>query len=354
MKPVSLSFETHLPRTIMGATIRDVAREAGVSPATVSRVYNDSAPVREETRKRVLATAKRLRYVPNGTARALSINKTHVLGFVLPEPHREFFSEIIRGIDETAHQAGYNMLVSSTHNRLESTHAALRVLRGRVDGLIIMSPHHQADLLLESLSLRTPVAFVMTTVGETPYDAFQVDNEGGGYAATRHLVEQGHRRIAIIKGHDDNLDTQERLAGYRRALGEAGISPDPTWELPGAFNRESGIAAAKRMLRLDPRPTAVFAINDYMAFGALGAFQDAGLDVPGDIALVGFDDIMSAHYVSPPLSSVRVPTADLGRQATQRLLDLVGRGVGPPDDPLRVNMATELVVRASSQTYASG
>lgn len=337
----------------MGATIRDVAREAGYSPATVSRVFNDSAPVREETRKRILETAKRLRYVPNGTARALSINKTHVLGFVLPEPHREFFSEIIRGIDETAHRAEYNMLVSSTHNRLENIHSALRVLRGRVDGLIIMSPHHEADLLLESLSPRTPVTFLMTTVGDTPYDAFQVDNEGGGYAATAHLIEQGHRRIAIIKGQDDNLDTQERLAGYRRALQDAGVEPDPSWELPGAFTRESGIAAAERMLELDPRPTAVFAINDYMAFGALGTFQEAGLDVPGDIALIGFDDIMSARYVNPPLTSVRVPKAELGRQATQRLLDLVGRGVGPPDDPLRVKMPTELVVRASSQASVS-
>ncbi|NBC17346.1 MAG: substrate-binding domain-containing protein [Bacteroidetes bacterium] len=338
----------------MGATIRDVAREAGVSPATVSRVYNDSAPVREETRKRVLATAKRLRYVPNGTARSLSINKTHVLGFVLPEPHREFFSEIIRGIDETAHQAGYNMLVSSTHNRLENTHAALRVLRGRVDGLIVMSPHHEADLLMESLSPRTPVAFIMTAVGETPYDAFQVDNEGGGYEATRHLLEQGHRRIAIIKGPDDNLDTRERLAGYREALREAGVQADPSWELSGAFTRESGIAAAERLLELDPRPTAVFAMNDYMAFGALGAFQMAGLNVPGDVALVGFDDIMSAQYVNPPLSSIRVSSAELGRRVTQRLLDLVGRGSGLPDDPLRIKMATQLVVRDSSQISASG
>ncbi|HEX7117567.1 MAG TPA: LacI family DNA-binding transcriptional regulator [Longimicrobiales bacterium] len=329
----------------MPATIRDVAREAGVSVATVSRVFNDSGPVKAETRRRIMTVARRLRFVPNTAARSLSTRRTHAVGVVLPDLHGEFFSEVIRGIDQVVQRRGCHVLVSSSHNDRAAVAKALRAMRGRVDGVVIMAPDMDVPTLVANLPERLPVVLLNSDLGHGQYDSLNIDNFGGAYAVTRHLLRRGHRRIGMISGADHNHDARERLRGYRAALADARVEFREELVAPGAFTESSGHAAAKRLLALAPRPTAIFAGNDSMALGALSALRAAGLRVPEDVALTGFDDVPMARYVTPPLTTVRVSIAELGMRAAARLFDSLEAGGGA--EPVHELLPTELVVRCS-------
>jgi LacI family transcriptional regulator len=324
-------------------TIRDVAREAGVSVATVSRVFNDRTIVSEGTARQVREVAARLGYVPHSGARSLITNKTHTIGILLPDLYGEFFSEIIRGIDQAAQRSGYHVLVSSSHAERSGLDAALRTMRGRVDGLIVMWPESETDESLSHASLGLPLV-LLSCRGDHETDSITVANCDGARAMVEHLISLGHRRIAIITGSPRNFDAAERLRGYRAALEAAGIGLDPALELAGAFSERSGYEAAQRMLTRSPRPTAVFASNDSMAIGAVSAVREAGLRVPEDIAVTGFDDIPMARYMNPPLTSVHVDIAALGERAIGRLLDVVQRGATGPH---RDTLDTTLMIRRS-------
>jgi len=325
-------------------TIKDVAREAGVSVATVSRVWNDAAFVSPETRQRVSEIAARLGYSPHGAARSLITRTTHALGVLLPDLYGEFFSEIIRGIDHTAQADGYHILVSSSHDSKDEIDAALRSMRGRVDGMIIMSPDLEAQRTLHALQGSFPVVLLNGGAESKAFDTITIENHEGASAMVRHLVQRGHRRIAMIAGPERNYDAAERLRGYRSALGESGIAPDPAFVLAGDFSELSGHRAARAMLALDPRPTAIFAANDSMAIGALSALREAGLRVPEDIAVAGFDDIPMARYMNPPLSTVHVDISKLGERATTLLLSSLQNGERPRK---QLQLATNLVIRSS-------
>ncbi len=305
------------------ATIKDVAQAAGVSVATVSRVYNDSELVRENTALRVRDAALRLGYVPNGAARSLSTNRTHTLGVLLPDLYGGFFSEVIRGIDQTAQRNGFHLLVSSSHDGRPGVEAALRSMRGRVDGLIVMWPEMDAETALRNLPAGFPLVLMSAPVGPEAFDVITIANYDGARAMVRHLLDLGHRRIAIIKGAEGNYDAAERLRGYRAALAEAGESPAPALEVSGDFSESSGFRATGELFAGTPAPTAVFAANDSMAIGALSALREAGRRVPDDVAVAGFDDIPLARFLDPPLSSVHVDISALGERATLRLLEAV-------------------------------
>lgn len=304
-------------------TIKDVAREAGVSIATVSRVLNETGPVDENTRRRVRQVAKQLKYVPSAIGRSLSTKKTDAIGLLLPDLFGEFFSEVLRGSDQTAQQAHYHLVVSSSHNNKEAIEAALRMMRGRVDGLVIMSPHIDAETLNENLPHSLPVVLLNCYVQSDKFDALNIDNYGGAFAMTQHLLSHGHRRVAIIKGTEHNFDAAERLRGYRDAMRQFGGEVDERLELSGAFSESSGYEAATELLKLLPRPTAVFASNDSMAIGALSALRDRGVQVPEEIALAGFDDVPIASFLTPTLSSVQVGIHHLGVRAIETLLHAV-------------------------------
>ena len=305
------------------ATIKDVAREADVSVATVSRVFNDSGPVSESTRQRILEVAGRLQYSPNGAARSLITNRTSTIGVLLPDLYGEFFSEVIRGMDQAAQPSGYHLLVSSSHDAKDEIEAALRAMRGRVDGLIVMSPHVDARSLVTNVPGTLPIVLLNCAVTGNGYDALSIENQRGARDMVRHLLGLGHRSIAIITGAAGNHDAAERLRGYQDAMREAGVAVPNDWVIPGDFTEASGYRAATAVLALRDRPTAVFAANDAMAIGALSALRDAGVAVPGDIAVVGFDDIPMARYMSPPLSSVHVAIAELGTQAVRTLIHAI-------------------------------
>jgi LacI family transcriptional regulator len=307
----------------MSVTIREVASRAGVSIATVSRVFNNSDPVDEGTRQRVKKAATELRYIPNVLGRSLSMRRTDSIGLLLPDLFGEFFSEVIRGCDQTAQKNHYQLLVSSSHNNRNQIEAALRMMRGRVDALVIMSPHIDAETLTENLPRTLPVLLLDCRVESNGFDSLNIDNEQGAAAMTNHLISHGHRRIAIIKGTEGNVDAAERLRGYSTAMREAGIPPDERLQVAGEFTEASGYDAARALLAVVPRPTAIFASNDSMAIGALSALRDHGMQIPGDMALAGFDDVPIGSYLSPALSSVHVGINNLGIKAIETVLHAV-------------------------------
>jgi LacI family transcriptional regulator len=309
-----------------------------VSVATVSRALNGSASVTAQTRRRIAGVAARLRYVPHGAARSLVTRRTQTIGALLPDLFGEFFSELIRGIDLAARARGLQLLVSSSHGDAAEAATALRAMQGRVDGLLIMSPHVDARFLREHLSAALPAVLMNTSVSDRRYATLNIDNYGGARAMTRHLLECGYRDLAFVTGPADNFDAAERLKGFR----EASANSARVRLLEGDFSEESGYRAGRQLAAARQRPQAVFAANDMMAIGCLFALTEAGLSVPEDIALVGFDDIPIARYVNPPLTTVRVRIADLGHDALERLVACME---GP--DAADRTLACEIVRRAS-------
>jgi LacI family transcriptional regulator len=266
----------------------------------------------------------------------------------------------MRGIDQAARRRGFHVLVSSSHADRAEIEAAVRAMMGRVDGLVVMAPDVDAAALAANLPESLPVVLLNSGLGgeddqaagaaaaSIPFDVVDVDNYGGARGAVRHLAAMGHTRIAIIKGAERNHDARERLRGYRDAVAGAGLEAPPRWEIAGDFTEGAGHEAARRLLKMRPRPTAIFAANDTMAIGALSALREAGVRVPEDVSVVGFDDIPLARYMSPPLSSVHVDIVRLGGRAVERLLEVVAEGTGESAGiRRRETLPTTLVVRAS-------
>ena len=302
----------------MAVTIKDVAREARVSVASVSRALNGHQNVTSETRERILGVVRNLRYMPHTGARSLITRRTQTIGVLLPDLYGEYFSEIIRGIDLAARARGLHLLVSSSHGDAAEASTAIRAMRGRVDGLLVMSPHADADFLADNLPDDLPSVLLNTRVAGHQYSSLTVDNYRGACAMVRHLAGCGHRRIAFISGPSNNFESEERLRGYRETL--ASLVPGSREQvLRGDFSEESGYRAGRLLLAQVRRPDAAFAANDMMAIGCLFALNEAGLHVPRDIALTGFDDIPMARFVTPPLTTVRVRISEMGARALERL-----------------------------------
>ena len=333
----------------MSVTMRDVARRAGFSVATVSRVLNGSGPVAERTRARVAEAASALHYVPNATARSLKTRLNETVGVLLPDLYGEFYSEVIRGVEGAARARGYHTVLTSIRGDHGELAAALRSFVGRVDGLVVMSPEIGPDVLRANFSAGVPVALLGRVLDG--HAAVTIDNEGGAYEMTAHLARLGHRRIAHVAGGASNADTKARLAGYRRALAECGLGADPALVLWGDFTEDSGYAAGQEILGRADRPTAVFAANDAMAIGVLKALREGGLSVPDDVALVGFDDVPVAAYVTPGLTTARAPIREMGARAVEAVLDAVDQdaagGDGQPVRPAPIILPTRVVVRTS-------
>lgn len=335
----------------MSVTMRDVARLAGVSVATVSRVLNASAVVQTDTRDRVLAVARDLRFAPNGAARSLITQRTHALGVILPDLHGEFFSELLRGMDRTAQRHGHHLLVSSSHHEPEGLAIAVRAMRGHVDGLLVMAPDIPLATLVELLPGGSPT--VLLNCGELPAGVHPdvrvigVDNHGGARAMTRHLLALGHRRIGFIAGAAHNFDAAERERGHRDELAAAGLAPDDRLHVRGAFTESGGWRAATTLMKLAEPPSAIFCANDAMAIGALSALRGAAITVPDEVAVVGFDDIPVAQFLYPALTSVRVGIAALGERSASLLLHSLGEGPSATGAAPREVLPTALVIRGS-------
>ncbi len=331
-------------------TIRDVARAANVSTATVSRVLNRSETVAEPTVSRVLKVANELDYVPHGGARSLASKRTDTIGVLLPDLHGEFFSELIRGIDAGTSAHGLHLLLSRSHGDPQEAAAVLRAMRSRVDAMLVMSPYADGEELSTALKGDVPLVLLNSSSGGVGgrHPTFAIDNHAGAYAITAHLIETGRRRIAFIAGPADNIEAAERLRGYRAALAATGQSGEQIAQ--GDFTEHSGLAAARQLLRT-ANPDAIFAANDMMAIGCLQALREAGLRVPGDVALAGFDDIPVARFVEPPLTTAGVSIAEIGRQALECCVAII-RGADAGDR--NRTFTPQLVVRASTGSSKQG
>lgn len=337
-------------RLSRATTIKEVAARAGVSVATVSRALNGVGPIKQGTLQRVHDAAKSLRFIPHSGARSLSTRTTHTVGLVLPDLHGEFFSEVIRGADLAARRHGYHLLVSGSHNDRNDMTAVLRAMRGRVDGLMLMTPELGVDAVLDELPPQMPVVTVNAEAKH--FSSITIDNYGGAQTVVRHLAGIGHKRIAFICGPSANADAAERSRGYRDACQHNGVVCSTSLEVGGDFSEAAGYAAAMKMIELSPRPTAIFAANDAMAIGALFALRESGISVPEGMALVGFDDIPIARYVTPRLTTVAVAIAELGRRAFELLHQSIGNNKTSRRPP-RETLATTLVVRESCGAMAA-
>jgi LacI family transcriptional regulator len=323
------------------ATIRDVARRAQVSVASVSRALNGFDNVSERTRERIADAVRDLGYVPHVGARSLSLARTNAIGAVLPDLHGEFFSEVLCGMDREASRRGYLLLLSNLHSGPGAL--ALKAMRGRVDGLIVMAPHLQEDELAAALPRGLP-AILINTRGGTGTPAIHLDNRGGARAVVDHFVAHGRKRLVHIAGPLANIDAQERAEAFRTAAEGHGVE----WEVvQGDFEEESGEAAIAALLKAGHRFDAVFAANDNMAIGALQALRAAQVRVPEDVAVAGFDDIPLARHLG--LTTVKVRIADLGERAVSRLLAGLAGGDSGGDEL----HAPELLVRQTTFADAS-
>jgi LacI family transcriptional regulator len=321
------------------ATIRDVARRAQVSVATVSRTLNRLENVSEETRTRVADAVRELGYVPHAGARSLSLSRTNAIGVVLPDLHGEFFSEIVRGMDREASRLGYLLLLSNLHGRKQQAANALLAMRGRVDAMLVMAPQLSEAELSGALPERLPTLLINTRTQEGGRPSIHLDNAAGARAVVEHLVKLGRRRLVHIAGPQGNIDAQERADAFRKTCAGHGLACEI---VAGDFSEESGVAAVQMLLEQGAAFDGIFAANDNMAIGALQALRASGVVVPADVALVGFDDIPLARHLG--LSTVRVRIAELGEHAVARLLAIVG-GEDEGGDELH---APELIVRSTS------
>lgn len=331
------------------AKIADVARLAGVSVATVSRALSMPDVVTEETRRRVLSAVAATGYTPNIAARNLRARRTMMALVVVPDIANVFFSEILRGIDETLSEAGYGLIIANLDNSTDKeTRYVDLVLAGQVDGVLLLCGHvigrpgrslREAGLPMVAVCERIP--------GET-FPQVEIDNRAAARVAVEHLISLGHRRIAYLSGPQTNILDGERCAGYREALAAHGLKAEQDWHCPGDFTISAGTRAATCLLALPEhrRPTALFAANDEMAVGFLNAIRQAGLSVPGDIAIVGFDGIAYADFAQPALTTIVQPRRALGGTAAAILADMMQ---GRPAAKGVTRLATELLVRNSSR-----
>lgn len=331
-------------------TIREVAESAGVSYATVSHVINNTRWVSQETRERVLAAMDALNYRPNALARSLRQGKTNTIGLVLPDSANPFFAEISRSIEDEAFKKGYSVFLCNTELDTQRELFYVDVLsKKQVDGIIFVAAGDQADSLDFLVRRNMPVVMIDRDVPNVEVDAVLTDNQLGGWLATRHLLELGHTRIACIAGPSSITPSAERIIGYRKALEEAGVPYDETLVICGDYHAQSGMEITHLILKMNPRPTAIFALNDLMALGALRAAAEAGCSVPKDLAVVGYDDLEIAHFTNPPLTTIAQPKKEIGARAIHLLVDRMTSRSSPPS---RLVLPPELIVRRSTQAIA--
>lgn len=325
-------------------TIKTIADAAGVHPSTVSRALdpNNSSKVKSETVRRVKRVAESLGYEPNPWARSLRTRKTMTLGLLLPRLTDTVLASMFEAAADRAREFGYQaMTVSTREDPEEEGRLAELLLERRVDGLIFATCRLDDPLPRRIASRGTP--FVLMNRASADFPVVRTDDELGGYLATRHLLGLGHRRIGVIAGRPDVSTAAYRLRGYRAALMEAGLKVDDDLVVPSEFAASGGVVAGGQLLSMRNRPTAILAVNDSTAVGAISVARDLGLRIPDDLSVVGYNDDQLASLLPVPLTSVKAPLEQMGRSAVDMLLDRIGGG-----DPASIVLPPSLVARASS------
>lgn len=310
------------------ATMKQVAERAGVSTSTVSHVINNTRSVSDDVRKRVQAVIEEMRYIPSAVARSLKNDKTYTIGVSVPDNTHPSFAELLRGIEDAAFAVGYNIMLCNGHDDPQRQASHLRgLIEKRIDGLVLVGGSTRDQLAPLLASQHLPIVLADHEVPGLDADFIGLDHEATGYAATRHLIELGHRRIACLAGPEGQPAGQERLAGCRRALREAGIELGDAYLVHGEADCQGGHDAVRRLLALPVPPSALFACNAMLALGALCAAQEAGLELPGQLSVTGGDDLGAAAFAMPRLTTVAQPVYDMGRRLADLLFQRI-RGEG--------------------------
>ncbi len=330
-------------------TMKDIAREAGISTTTVSRALNNKDAISPSTRKRILELAKQMDYTPNAVARGLKASRSATIGVVITDISDPFFAPIVKGIEKAARQEDYHLILSNTDENYQMEEEALETLiERRVDGLLITPVQTSFQDIVELKKKTIPFVLICRHFNFellVELDYVSTDDVKGALLATTHLIEKGHRRILFINGPTYVSSAKERLAGYKRALFEAGVKLDESLIREGGIKMEDGYRITKEELEKPRRFTAIFAYSDFVALGAMKALKEANLKIPRDIALIGYDDIDIVSFLEVPLTTMRIPKYELGMEGFKLLTKKMA---GEADSPQKVILPTELVVREST------
>ncbi|HEY0754389.1 MAG TPA: LacI family DNA-binding transcriptional regulator [Ktedonobacteraceae bacterium] len=347
MSRKTTSGRTNLARDI---TIFDVADEAGVSYSTVSRVVNNKSNVNPETRERVLRAMAQLGYVGNIPARSLAGGSTRVVGLLVDHLNTSYMGEIIRGIDEALEANNYNLMLYTTHQRKTKESAYVtKITRNLADGLLLILPRNEKAYLETLYQRRFPHVLIDYQGYNQQVPSVITTNRQGAYDATAYFISSGHRRIGFITGNMEIGCSHERLLGYQAALTDHGLDLDPQLVGEGDFLQPQGYECTHQLLNLPVPPTALFVSNDVMAFGAMEAARERGLQLPRDLSIIGFDDIPQAAHMHPALSTVRQPLEEMGRHAASLLLKYIAN---PLAEVERIELPTKLIIRESCQALS--
>jgi LacI family transcriptional regulator len=331
-------------------TIYDVAERAGVAPATVSRVINRSGYVSDATRRRVEKAIEDLNYAPNRLAQGLRSKQTHTLGLVLTDITNPFWTTVARGVEDAASEEDFSVILCNTdESKAKQSQYVSLLLQKQVDGFILVPASQDVDEIASIQDRHIPIVVLDRKVS-LPADSVRCDSEKGAYDLVKHLLQLGHRRIGVLSGSKNVSTATDRVRGYCRALSDAGLPVDDRLILYEAFTQDAGYTMTEAMLRISPPPTALFAVNNFIAIGAVRALREAGLQVPEDMAIVAFDDLPLTLLVEPYLTVAAQPAYEMGWRATELLLARLNDEA--PEAYQEVILPTELVVRQSSGARA--
>jgi len=330
----------------MKATIYDIAREAGVSIATVSQVINGKGKISEKRRAEIMEIMERLHYQPSAIAAALTGKQTYTLGLLVPDISNPYFAELARAVEDRSRQLGYSVVICSTDNKDERVERYLNLLQQkRVDGMMIGTGIDNAEILSPLLQQSIPVALIARHMPSLSVHTVTIDDILGGTLAAEHLLELGHTRVAVLSEPSKVSSSQERVRGFREALIKAGYTLEPTQIRESAADLSSAKKEALLLLREDDHPTGLFCCNDIQAIGALQAAKELGLRVPEDVSIIGFDNTILASVTSPPLTTVAQPIEELGHRAVDLLIEELK---DERKEPQKIVLKPELVIRDSA------
>lgn len=331
------------------ATIKDVAKMAGVSTTTVSHVINKTRFVAKETEEAVRLAIKTLRYSPSAVARSLKVNTTKSIGMIVTTSEAPYFAEIIHAVEEHCYRQGYSLFLCNTQNNPEKIKNHLEMLaKKRVDGLLVMcSEYTQSSLDLLSSFHDLPMVVMDWGPDSTDTDVIEDNSFTGGYLATKHLIDCGHKKIGLIAGELSKTTAKTRYNGFVKAMEEAGLAINEDWIMEGFFEPEDGYECMNKILIQKELPTAVFCCNDVMALGAISAITEKGLRVPDDISIIGYDNIHSSRFYAPPLTTIHQSKSRLGAQAIHLLFERISHKNQQITQYSRIDIHPELVIRKS-------
>jgi LacI family transcriptional regulator len=308
------------------ATIHDVAKLAGVAPITVSRVINNSGYINENTRGKVEAAIAKLGYVPNVLARSLKSKRTNTLALVFTDITNPFFTIIARGVEDTAGDAGFNVIFCNTDESQEKEDNYVQViLQKQVDGILLVPAGSNTKSIQIIKDQGTPLVILDRRIDNTDVDIVRGDSIGGARLLTQHLIDLGHRHIALINGPHNVSTSEDRLIGYKQVMEENGLIDDIQYYY-GLFSQASGNSLTRIIFEKEPKPTAIFAANNLVAIGALRALNELGYRIPNDVALVSFDDIPDNLTIFPFMTAVSQPSYEMGKSATELLISRIKNG----------------------------